>query len=917
MRTAHLVPASARTIRILDVLAAFIAAAVLCAAAFGSLAAYPAVAGAVPVVAFAAALRLIRMAVAVPADHSGAALCRAAGFLGFGMLAVGGTTAVLPVAGPGVRPVVAVAGLVVALACYLLGLLHLPGVVGTRHALLRRLADGLSLGVSIVFSAWVILPSGGLPPLVLVTALLAASGLAIIGLSALHVAGRPPAALLWAAGAAAAVLGMSGLVLLIVYRAPQWAALVAAVPLVVGAVLASQGANRADLVARPVDPVRADANLSAYPLLTVPAVVATVAAAYRLVTVGEFDRTSIVLGLAVIPTLVVREILAVKEIRRYARRLISQEAHFRSLVSGANDLTLVVGEDLVVRWQSPAAARLFGLSDADVVGRPFPELMHPEDAADVTEVLTGVLAGRLPRDGRPPLVTARLADGYGAWRETESTVTDQRGVPEVGALVVHVRDVGDRRRLERTLHKLSFTDQLTGLANRRELMRAIATQRGVPGHTGAVLVIDLHGMAGVNDVHGREVGDAVLVEVGRRLTETAGSDDVVSRLGGDEFAVVTVDRPVLAYALGLRLLTTLTAPYQLPGATVELHVSIGLADLAGGDGVDDVLRRADLARRRARQLGRNRVEWYEADLEEQVTRRMELERELPGALARGELDLVYQPVIGLHDAQPVGVEALLRWRSPVLGTVLPSELLPVAEDIGLITELGGWVLDTALRQLAKWSGTSNGRGPLAAVRHSRPTGVGMTSGRGPVEPAAGQPGGGPEQPLWMAVNVSPVELADRNFAGRVRTALATHGIAPERLVVEVAEPRVAADVPAVVGQLAELRALGVRTALDDFGSGQEPLAQLRRMPVDFLKIDRSLVTDRSAWQGQSRPLIGVLASLGRRLGLEIIAEGLESVDQVDQARLAGCRFGQGNGLSRPAPAERVEAYLAEFGSPAS
>lgn len=917
MRTAHLVPASARAIRILDIFAVLIAAAVLSAAAFGSLAAYPAIGGAVLVVAFAAALRLIRMAVAVPAGHPGAPLCRGAGFLGAGMLAVGLTTAVLPMVSLGVRPVVAVAGLVLALACYLVGLLHLPGVVGTRHALLRRLFDGLSLGVSLVFSAWVILPSGGLPPLVLVTALLAASGLAIIALSALHVAGHPPAALLWAAGAAAGVLGLSGLVLLLTYRAPQWAALVAAVPLVAGAVLASQGANRADLVARPVDPVRADANLSAYPLLTVPAVVATVAAAYRLVTVGEFDRTSIVLGLAVIPTLVVREVLAVKEIRRYARRLISQEAHFRSLVSGANDLTLVVGEDLVVRWQSPAAARLFGLSDADVVGRPFPELMHPEDAADITEVLTGVLAGRLPADGRPPLVTARLADGYGAWRETESTVTDQRGVPEVGALVVHVRDVGDRRRLERTLHKLSFTDQLTGLANRRELMRAIASQRGVPGHTGAVLVIDLHGMAGVNDVYGREVGDAVLVEVGRRLTETAGSDDVVSRLGGDEFAVVTVDGPVLAYALGLRLLTTLTAPYQLPGATVELHVSIGLADLAGGDGVDDVLRRADLARRRARQLGRDRVEWYEADLEERVTRRMELERELPGALARGELDLVYQPVIGLHDAQPVGVEALLRWRSPVLGTVLPSELLPVAEDIGLITELGGWVLDTALRQLAKWSGRPNGRGPLApAIKHSRPTGVGMTNGRG-AEPAAGHPGPGPDQPLWMAVNVSPVELADRNFAGRVRAALATHGIAPERLVVEVAEPRVVADVPAVVGRLAELRALGVRTALDDFGSGQEPLAQLRRMPVDFLKIDRSLVTDRSAWQGQSRPLIGVLASLGRRLGLEIIAEGLESVDQVDQARLAGCRFGQGNGLSRPAPAERVEAYLAEFGSPAS
>lgn len=881
MRTAHLVPGSARATRILDIVTALVAVAILVGGATGVLDAYPAAAGAVPVVAITAALRLIRIAVAVPAGHPGAGLCHGAGFLGTGILAAGLTVAVLPLAGATARPVVAIAGLVVALAFQLLGLLQLPGAAGSLPARLRRLFDGLSLGISLVFSAWVILPAGDIPPLVLAAALLAASGLAIITVTTLRVAGRPAAALYWGAGAGAGVLGLSVLVMLSAYHARPSGALVAAALLVAGAVLTGQGAYRAKLMARPADPVRPDTHVSAYPLLTVPAVVAAAAAAYRLVTVGEFDRMSIALGLAVIPTVVVREVLAVRDIRRYARRLVSQEAHFRSLVSGASDLTLVVDGNLVVRWQSPAAARLFGLSDAEVLGRPFPELMHPDDAADVTSVLTGVLADRPTPNGRSPLVTARLVDGYGAWRETESTVTDQRSVPEVGALVVHVRDVGERRQLERTLHKLSFTDQLTGLANRRELMRAIATQRGVPGHTGAVLVVDLHGMAGVNDVHGREVGDAVLVEVGRRLTAAAGGDDVVSRLGGDEFAVVTVDGPVLAYALGLRLLTTLTTPYQLPGAIVDLHVSIGLADLAGGDGVDDVLRRADLARRRARQLGRDRVEWYDAYLEEQVARRMDLERELPGAVHRGEFDLVYQPVLGLHDAQPVGVEALLRWRSPVLGTVLPSEVVAVAEDTGLIGELGGWVLDTALRQLAEWSGAA----------------------------------GGPEPDLWMAVNVSPVELVDPDFVGRVQTVLATHGLAPERLVVEIAKPRVTGNVPAVVGQLAELRVLGVRTALDDFGSGQESLAQLRRMPVDFLKIDRSLVVDRSAWQGQSRPLIDVLASLGRRLGLEIIAEGLESAEQVEQARAAGCRFGQGNGLSRPAPAERVEAYLAEFGSP--
>ncbi|MDG4829409.1 EAL domain-containing protein [Solwaraspora sp. WMMD1047] len=859
-----------------ELVAASTALLILLGAAGGGLPPYPAAAVAVGLTTAVVTTRLVRLALRLHAGH-GFGPCRGAGFLAMGVLASGGTLTAVTLAPPAARTQVAVTGLVVAIALFLLGMLLLPGTASTVSIRLRRGFDGLSLGISLAFSAWVIPPAGRMPPVALVAGLLAAGALSIITITALRAAAHRRAALFCGAGAGTGVVGLAVLTMMLAYQAPPAAVLLPAGALVLGPVLAGFGARRADPVHRPTDRELPETHVSAYPLLTVPAVVATLAAVYRLVTVGEFDRTSIVLGLAVIPTLVVREVLAVFDIRRYARRLVSQEAHFRSLVSGANDLTLVVGDDLLVRWQSPAAARLFGLSDAEVLGRPFADLMHPDDGPDVTAVLTDVLTGRQLSTGRPPLVTARLADGHGAWRETESTVSDQRSVPEVGALVVHVRDVGERRRLERTLHHLSFTDQLTGLANRRELMRAIVTQRGVPGHTGAVLVVDLHGMAGVNDVHGREVGDTVLIEVGRRLQDVAGCDDVVARLGGDEFALVTVDGPVLAYGLGTRLLTVLTEPYQLPGAVVTLGVSIGLADLSGGDGVDDVLRRADLARRRARQLGRNRVEWYDAYLAEQLDRRMDLERELPGAVKRGELDLVYQPVLGLHDQQPVGTEAFLRWRSPALGTVLPAELLPVADDLGLLDELGRWVIQTACRQLAIWS--HGGRR------------------------------------LWMAVNVSPGELCADDFLSAVSAALTAYQLAPDRLVVEVAEPRVAAELPPVVSQLAELRALGVRTALDDFGTGQASLAQLRRMPVDFLKVDRGLVVDRSAWRGQSRPLIDVVVSLGRRLGVEIIAEGLESVEQVDQARTAGCRFGQGNALSRPAPAERVEAYLEEFPAP--
>jgi diguanylate cyclase (GGDEF)-like protein/PAS domain S-box-containing protein len=827
--------------------------------------------------------RLWRLALQIHAKQHSFGPCRGAGFLGLGSLAGGLTAVTLTQVDGSHQAAVSAVGLGAAVTTYVLGILHLPGAASTLDVRLRRAFDGISIGNSLAFAGWLLPPPGGMPPAALAGMLFAVGGLSIVTVTALRAARYRRAAILCGVGSGAAVLGLSIQTMMIAYGVSDRALLYPAILVIAGPVLVLLGAYRADADGEQAPPAESETRLSGYPLLTVPALLAMLVALYHLITVGAFDDTSILLGLMIIPSVVVREVMAAADVRRFARRLVEQEAHFRSLVAGANDLIMIVDEDLVVRWQSPAAARLFGLSDADVVGRPFPSLMHPDDATEVTSLLTAVLSER-EAPGRPPLVEARLRDGYGAWRDTESTVGDQRDVPEVAALVVHVRDVGERRHLERTLHQLAFTDQLTGLANRRELMRTIVTQREVPGHTGALLVIDLHGMADINEVRGREMGDAVLIEVGRRLRTAVGSDDLPARLAGDEFAVVTVEGPVLAYALGTRLLTILTEPYQLPGAIVHLKVSIGLAELSGGDNVDDVLRRADLARRRARQMGRDRIEWYDAYLEEQLVRRMDLERELPGAVARGELDLVYQPVLSLPDRQPVGVEALLRWRNAALGTVLPNELLPVAEDLGLIDEIGQWVLTTAVKQLASWTV--------------------------------------PGRELWMSVNASARELAAADYVTRVKAAMAERELPPELLVVEVAESRLPTDVAPVVTQLAALRSLGVRTALDDFGAGQASLQQLRRLPVDLLKIDGTIIaapTDQlpADLQGHSRPLIDVVADLGRRLGVEIIAEGLESVAQIRQAQEAGCGLGQGFALARPAPAERVEAFLEEHRAPSN
>jgi diguanylate cyclase (GGDEF)-like protein/PAS domain S-box-containing protein len=818
-------------------------------------------------VALWAAVVLVHTALAIHRSDGTFAACRGAGFIGMAALATGVLAALLLLDPPGLG-FYAAGGLAVVSGFFILGTMLLPGAATTAAVRLRRAFDGLGLGISLGFAAYLVTPLCERPYAALACVLATATGVSIVTVIVLRARLHRPAALRCGAGAILALSGLCAVATLVLRGGGGWLVPALGLLVVAGLALAAEGGSRRHLPDS-LTPREHDHYLSSYPLLAVPAAVGVLAAAYHLLAFGSFNHAAIVLGLAMVAVLTLRELLVVSDIRRYAAQLRVKEAHFRSLVAGATDLTLVLDDRLTIRWQSPAAARLFGLSDSEVVGRTFLDLIHPEDVAGAQAGLDALLSGEHD-EGPPALLNARLRDGHGIWRDTESTVADQRSVPEVAALVVHVRDVGERRHLERTLHRLSYTDQLTGLANRRALMRELLAYRRRAGQQGTLLVIDLHGLAEINDSRGRETGDAVLIEVGRRIRGLLAEEDVPARLGGDEFAVLTPEGAVLAYALATRIVTLLMEPYQLPGTIVELHTSVGLAELSGGGDSEEVLRHADLARSRARQLGRDRVEWYDTDVEIQLHRRMDLERELLGAADRGELDVVFQPVVSLRDGQPAGVEALLRWRHPKLGTVLPAELLPVARAVGCAADLDEWVLDAACRQLTDWTA------------------------------------GGSD--FWLSVNVAPRELLTARFPERVAAILERHKLAPERLIVEVQETWVAEDVPAIVAALAGLRKLGVRAALDDFGAGQASLAHLRRLPVDMLKLDQALVNSPTG-PASGPAVIDVVVSLGRRLGLEIVAKGLETAERIDRARAAGCLYGQGFALARPAPAERMEAYL--------
>ncbi|WP_435821135.1 EAL domain-containing protein [Micromonospora lupini] len=756
-----------------------------------------------------AGVRLSRLASRRPSDPASTepSWRTAAVLLDAAVVAAGCVAAALPLVDAGHRAAALLGSLTVAVLS-VVGLRRRP-VRPPRPARLRGLVEATGPTVGLTLAGWLLLPSDTLPAPARLVAALALGGLGMAALSAFTGAGRRSGDAICRGGVLLTLIGLA--LLTILPPAPTGrAALLAVPPLVLGMLLTALGATFA--VAPASGQPATGPPAATWPRVVLPASVLLLAAGLNVGSGRTPDRTSVLLALAAVPPLVLRELLRGGDAGVPER----PAAHRRR------------ADRAVRRRRAAQPPRSDATSVPHPPGRSTDTAAWPPGVGGTTT--PGVDGLWPPGGGAPTGVHAAWPDAGVAW----STCDHRSG----------------------------------SVGNRAALLDALAAIGDVPAPAGALLLVELHGADGLGPV----AREDVLAEAVLRARAIVGPDDLVTACTGTGFAVVTGAGPVLAYALGIRLLTALTPPYELAGSVLRVQASIGLAEV-GGAGPADVLRQAELARRRAVQLGRDRVEWYDAFLEEQLVRRLDLERELPGAVARGELDLVYQPVLDLTDRQPVGAEALLRWRSPVLGTVLPTELLPVAEDLDLVGEFEWWVLDRACRQLAAWSA-------------------------------------GPRE-LWMAVNVTVRELTTPDFVQRTAAVLAAYGVSPERLVVEVAEPRIGPDLSTVVARLAGLRSLGVRTALDDFRAEHASLAQLRRLPIDLLKVGPELVGAQPAGQP---PLIDVVVNVGERLGVEIVAEELESPTQVEGARRAGCRYGQGFALARPATAERVEAYFEEFPS---
>jgi diguanylate cyclase (GGDEF)-like protein len=420
---------------------------------------------------------------------------------------------------------------------------------------------------------------------------------------------------------------------------------------------------------------------------------------------------------------------------------------------------------------------------------------------------------------------------------------------------------------------MAHHDALTDLPNRvllRERLELAYTQIRDFGTNAAILFLDLDRFKTVNDTLGHPMGDKLLDAVATRLRSCLRDTEMVARLGGDEFAIlqIGVEQPQSSELLARRVLKVISDPYDLDGQHAVVGTSIGIA-LAPNDGAmpDELLKSADMALYRAKADGRNTYRFFEAQMDADLQRRRLLELDLRRALAAGEFELHYQPLVDLDTRNICGCEALLRWRHPERGFISPASFIGVAEEIGLIGAIGEWVLRQACMQAARW-----------------PT------------------------PVKVAVNLSPLEFTNRNLVHTVMMALANSGLAASQLELEITESLFLRHNDNTIAILNELRGLGVRIAMDDFGTGYSSLSYLRSFPFDKIKLDQSFVRDLSNDE-EGIAIVNSIAVLGKSLGMITTAEGIETAEQLDIVRKAGFVQGQGYYFWRPMPAQEFAALL--------
>ena len=553
------------------------------------------------------------------------------------------------------------------------------------------------------------------------------------------------------------------------------------------------------------------------------------------------------------------------------QRLEASEIKLAALVEHASDIMCVIHEDGRVRYASPAFLPVLGYPPADIEGTSVLNLVHIDDALIAREAVRAVLDSA----GLVKSLDVRVQHADGSWRHLEVVATNLVDNTAVNGVVLNARDVTDRVHVAARLRERAFHDELTGLPNRAlmlERLRDSLHRAAGRGRRVGVLFLDLDRFKIVNDSLGHAAGDDLLREVARRIRETVRPDDTVARLGGDEFVVIMNDmvRRTDASLAARRLRKAISEPIRLGRDTAVVTTSVGITVAEGHESPEDLLRDSDTALYRAKERGRDRAHVFDDRLRDRAVRRLSVEQQLRRALETSGFEMHYQPLVRVIDQRVLGGEALLRMPTPE-GLVYPGQFIEIAEDAGLMTQLGATVFSIVCRDLAAWS--------LPAT-----------------------------STLSIGVNVSARQLSDTGFAQFILEELERNGLATSRIYLELTEGSLVDNRPQTGRTLRQLHDAGVGLALDDFGTGFSSLAYLKRFPIDVLKIDRTF-TDGLGLDDNDTAIVKATIALAHSLGIRVVAEGVETAAQLELLHEFGCDSVQGYLTGRPVPAADFVSVL--------
>lgn len=557
--------------------------------------------------------------------------------------------------------------------------------------------------------------------------------------------------------------------------------------------------------------------------------------------------------------------------RIYAEEALkASERKFRALTEQTNDLVSCVNRDGFYTYASPSHRRILGYAPEEMPGRNIFEFIHPEDKKPTIITWSGALKER----NLLVHTVCRFKHASGSWVTLEAIGRNCLDDPDVQGFIINARDITERMSMEQKLRYQSLHDSLTDLPNRMSLIESLEQIiQKKRDQAFALCVLNLNRFKDINDTFGHQQGDALLLELSHRLTQMLPSSCIIARIGGDEFALVFpgTGTEELQHTVSL-LYTLMEKPFLIEGHPVQLDASIGgVLYPVHGDEPPALLRKANLAMYTAKQTHQV-FTCYDASFERNTAERLDLIRDLHHAIAAGEFLLYYQPKVEMKTSLVHSVEALIRWQHPTRGFIAPDTFIPLAEQTGLITTLTRWVLGTALRQCAQWI--------QAGID------------------------------LEIAINLSMWDLHNPSLVDTIRHMLTHYGVPAYFLRIELTESSAMDNPDHTIAVLRQLARTGVRSSIDDFGTGYSSLAYLKRLYVNELKIDRTFVQHITEVQSDET-IVSSTVSMAHRLGLKVVAEGVEDAASFDLLRRLSCDTAQGYYMSRPLPAQELQHWLAE------